>query len=65
MKIDEKIREIYEALEMLNEGKQEKFDIFSENEDTAVTELEKLKFSYFRKGFLAYLLYDEENPVSE
>ena len=64
-KLDDEIREIYEALETLNEGKKEKFDIFSQNEDTLVGELEKLKFSYFKKGFLACLLHEEENSVSK
>ncbi|MCP1224777.1 hypothetical protein [Sebaldella sp. S0638] len=64
-KLDDEIREIYEALETLNEGKKEKFDIFSQNEDTLVGELEKLKFSYFKKGFIACLLHDEENSVSK
>ncbi len=64
-KLDDEIREIYEALETLNEGKKEKFDIFSQNEDTLVGELEKLKFSYFKKGFVACLLRDEENSVSK
>ena len=45
--------------------KKEKFDIFSQNEDTLVGELEKLKFSYFKKGFVACLLRDEENSVSK
>ena len=64
-KLDDEIREIYEVLETLNEGKKEKFDIFSQNEDTLVGELEKLKFSYFKKGFVACLLRDEENSVSK
>ena len=64
-KLDDEIREIYEVLETLNEGKKEKFDMFSKDEDTVVEELERLKFSYFKKGFLAYLLYEEENAVSK
>ena len=64
-RIDDEIREIYEALEILNEGKKEKFDIFSQDEDSIVRELERLKFSYFKKGFLACLLYGVENSVSK
>ena len=64
-KIDDEIREIYEALEILNEGKEAKFDIFSQDEDNIVRELERLKFSYFKKGFLACLLYDGESSVSK
>ena len=63
--LDDEIREIYEALETLNEGKKEKFDIFSRDEDILVEELEKLKFSYFKKGFLACLLHADENLVSK
>ena len=63
--LDDGIREIYEVLETLNEGKKEKFNIFSKDEDIVVEELEKLKFSYFKKGFLACLLHEEENSVSK
>lgn len=51
-KLDDGIREIYEVLETLNEGKKEKFNIFSKDEDIVVEELEKLKFSYFKKDSL-------------
>ena len=64
-KLDDGIKEIYEVLETLNEGKKEKFNIFSKDEDIVVEELEKLKFSYFKKGFLACLLHEEENSVSK
>ena len=64
-KLDEEIREIYEVLETLNEGKKDKFDIFAENTDIIVEELEKMKFSYFKKGFLACLMYAEDNSVSK
>lgn len=64
-KLDDEIREIYEALEVLNEGKKERFDVFSHDEDIVVGELEKLKFRYFKKGFLACLLNDEKNSVSK
>ena len=42
-KLDEEIREIYEVLETLNEGKKDKFHIFTENTDIIVEELEKMR----------------------
>jgi hypothetical protein len=62
-RLDEKIRDVYEILETLNEAKREKIDIFSRDEDIMTEELEKMRFTYFKKGFLACLLYVEEDSV--
>ena len=47
------IREIYEALETLNLGKQDYFEYLNE-EERAI--LEEIKFKYFFKGFVARVI---------
>lgn len=54
--LDKEIREVYNTLEILNEGK---FINFESLDDEQLEIIELLKYTYFRKGFLAYLMIKE------
>ncbi|MBP7739798.1 MAG: hypothetical protein KA080_03610 [Leptotrichiaceae bacterium] len=54
--LEKEIREVYNAFEILNEGK---FTNFESLNDEQLEIVEVLKYAYFRKGFLAYLMIKE------
>ena len=54
--LEEEIRELYDLLENVEKGTKE---IFQLNEDDQIRELEKIKYKYFRKGYLACLLHEK------
>ena len=54
--LEEEIRELYDLLENVEKGSKE---IFRLNEDDQIRELEKIKYKYFRKGYLACLLHEK------
>ena len=49
----EEIRELYDLLEQVEQSKYEKLNI---EKDEEVIEVEKIKFKYFKKGYLACML---------
>lgn len=54
--LEEEIREVYDLLESIETGNKE---IFGLKEDDLVRELEKIRYKYFRKGYLACLLNEK------
>ena len=53
--LEEEIRELYDLLESIEAGNREILDL---KEDDLVRELEKIKYRYFKKGYLACLLHE-------
>ncbi len=53
----EEIRELYDLLEQVEQSKYEKLNI---EKDEEVIEVEKIKFKYFKKGYLACMLGRQE-----
>ncbi|MDR2879871.1 MAG: hypothetical protein LBV03_08160 [Fusobacteriales bacterium] len=51
--LEQEIRELYDLLEQVEKSKYEKLNI---KEDEQVIELEKIKYKYFKKGYLACIL---------
>ena len=54
--LEEEIRELYDLLENIEADKEELFRI---KEDDVVRELEKIKYKYFKRGYLACMLHDK------
>ena len=54
---EEEMREIFELLEECSLFDKKMFDL---KEDELVTELERLKYKYFKKGFLTRMLLEEK-----
>ena len=54
--LDEEIRELYDLLESIEAGNREILEL---KEDDLVRELEKIKYRYFKKGYLACLLHEK------
>ena len=54
--LEEEIRELYDLLENIEADKEE---LFSLKEDDVVRELEKIKYKYFKRGYLACMLHDK------
>ena len=53
--LEEEIRELYELLESIEAGNKEILEL---KEDDLVRELERIKYRYFKKGYLACLLHE-------
>ena len=51
--LEQEIRELYDLLEQVEQSKYEKLNI---TEDEGVMELERIKYKYFKKGYLACML---------
>lgn len=51
--LEKEIIELYDLLEQVEKSKYESLNI---TEDEQVTELEKIKYKYFKKGYLACML---------
>lgn len=51
--LEQEIRELYDLLEQVEQSKYEKLNI---TEDEGVMELERIKYRYFKKGYLACML---------
>ena len=51
--LEQEIRELYELLEQVEQLKYEKLNITM---DEQVIELERIKYKYFKKGYLACIL---------
>ena len=51
--LEEELRELYDLLEQVEQSKYEKLNI---EKDEEVREIEKIKFKYFKKGYLACML---------
>ena len=51
--LEKEIRELYDLLEQVEQSKYEKLNI---TEDEGVMELERIKYRYFKKGYLACML---------
>ena len=51
--LEKEIRELYDLLEQVEQSRYEKLNITA---DEQVTELEKIKYKYFKKGYLACML---------
>ena len=49
--LEEEIRELYDLLESIEAGNREILEL---KEDDLVRELEKIKYRYFKKGYLAW-----------
>ena len=54
--LEEEIRELYDLLESIEAGNREILEL---KEDDLVRELEKIKYRYFKKGYLACLLHEK------
>ena len=54
--LEEEIRELYDLLENVETGSK---GILELKEDDQIRELEKIKYKYFRKGYLACLLHEK------
>ena len=53
--LEEEIRELYELLESVETSSKEILEL---KEDDLVRELERIKYRYFKKGYLACLLHE-------
>ena len=53
--LEEKIRELYDLLESIETGSKEILEL---KEDDLIRELERIKYKYFKKGYLACLLHE-------
>ena len=53
--LEEEIRELYELLESIEAGNKEILEL---KEDDLIRELERIKYKYFKKGYLACLLHE-------
>ena len=53
--LEEEIRELYELLESIETGSKEILEL---KEDDLIRELERIKYKYFKKGYLACLLHE-------
>ena len=51
--LEKEIRELYDLLEQVEQSRYEKLNITA---DEQVTELGKIKYKYFKKGYLACML---------
>ena len=51
----EEIRELYDLLESIETGSKEILEL---KEDDLIRELERIKYKYFKKGYLACLLHE-------
>ena len=54
--LEEEIRELYDLLESIEAGNREILEL---KEDDLVRELERIKYRYFKKGYLACLLHEK------
>jgi hypothetical protein len=54
--LEAEIRELYDLLENIETNKE---DLFGLKDDDLVTELEKIKYKYFKRGYLACLLHEK------
>ncbi|WP_253351082.1 hypothetical protein [Sebaldella sp. S0638] len=54
--LEREIRELYDLLETIEASNKEIFEL---KEDDLVRELEKIKYKYFKKGYLACLMHDK------
>ena len=54
--LEEEIRELYDLLESIEAGNKEILEL---KEDDLVRELERIKYRYFKKGYLACLLHEK------
>ena len=54
--LEKEIREMYDLLETIETSNKEIFEL---KEDDLVRELEKIKYKYFKKGYLACLMHDK------
>ena len=54
--LEEEIRELYDLLENIETGNKEILEL---KEDDLVRELERIKYRYFKKGYLACLLHEK------
>ena len=53
--LEEEIRELYDLLESIEAGNKEILEL---KEDDLIRELERIKYKYFKKGYLACLLHE-------
>mgnify|MGYP003604173099 CR=1 FL=1 len=53
--LEEEIRELYDLLESFETGSKEILEL---KEDDLIRELERIKYKYFKKGYLACLLHE-------
>ena len=53
--LEEEIRELYDLLESIETGSKEILEL---KEDDLIRELERNKYKYFKKGYLACLLHE-------
>ncbi|ACZ10129.1 Uncharacterised protein [Sebaldella termitidis] len=53
--LEEEIRELYDLLESIETGSKEILEL---KEDDLIRELERIKYKYFKKGYLACLLHE-------
>ena len=53
--LEEEIRDLYDLLESIETGSKEILEL---KEDDLIRELERIKYKYFKKGYLACLLHE-------
>ena len=53
--LEEEIRELYDLLDSIERTSKEVLEL---KEDDLVIELERIKYKYFKKGYLACLLHE-------
>ncbi len=53
--LEEEIRELYDLLDSIERTSKEVLEL---KEDDLVRELERIKYKYFKKGYLACLLHE-------
>ena len=53
--LEEEIRELYDLLESIETGSKEILEL---KDDDLIRELERIKYKYFKKGYLACLLHE-------
>ena len=51
--LEQEIKELYDLLEQVEQSRHEKLNMTT---DEQVTELERIKYKYFKKGYLACML---------
>ena len=51
--LEQEIKELYDLLEQVEQSRHEKLNLTT---DEQVTELERIKYKYFKKGYLACML---------
>ena len=51
--LEQEIKELYHLLEQVEQSRHEKLNMTT---DEQVTELERIKYKYFKKGYLACML---------